>query len=529
VRLLPLCSLALVSVLASGACTSGPDLLAVSLPDLSSADASVQQQVRKRHEAVTAAIDRGAAGDELVRAYGAYGMLLHAAEFYDAAEPAYLNAQTLMPGEPRWPYFLAHLHRSRGDTDRAVEHFTRVLQQRPDDLSTLVWLARLHIDRGQPELAEPLLTTANAKAPRTVAVLAALGQTALARRDHRRAVELLEEALRIDPMAQSVHSPLAMAYRALGEAAKADAHLALWRNTDILVPDPWRLELDLALESALSYELRGVRAMDQKDFATALEMFRKGMALTGERTALGRSLRHKAGTALYLTGNVAGAVAQFEETVRLAPAGGLDEPSAKAHYSLAVPAAADARGDAAIAHFTRALEYNPSYLEARVGLAEALRRAGRLEDALTHYREVVRLNPRAADARLGHAMALARLRRYAEARAWLEESVRAQPDRPELTHALARLLAAAPDAGVRDGGRALELVKQLFERDKTTVLGETMAMALAEVGDFEHAAAVQRGIIAAAERAGLQQDVRRMRANLARYERRQPVRTPWSE
>ena len=54
-------------------------------------------------------------------------------------------------------------------------------------------------------------------------------------------------------------------------------------------------------------------------------------------------------------------------------------------------------------------------------------------------------------------------------------------------------------------------------------------MALAEVGDFERSAGVQRGIIAAARQAGLDADVRRMETNLRLYERGQPCRTPWTK
>jgi hypothetical protein len=54
-------------------------------------------------------------------------------------------------------------------------------------------------------------------------------------------------------------------------------------------------------------------------------------------------------------------------------------------------------------------------------------------------------------------------------------------------------------------------------------------MAYAELAEFEGAAGIQRGVIDAAERAGLQESVRRMRANLRRYEARQPCRTPWAD
>ena len=79
-----------------------------------------------------------------------------------------------------------------------------------------------------------------------------------------------------------------------------------------------------------------------------------------------------------------------------------------------------------------------------------------------------------------------------------------------MAHALARLLATAPDASVRDGARAKAIVEELLKGQKTTDLGETMAMTLAELGEYSEAAAVQREIIAAAGKAGLHDAVQRM-------------------
>jgi tetratricopeptide (TPR) repeat protein len=191
--------------------------------------------------------------------------------------------------------------------------------------------------------------------------------------------------------------------------------------------------------------------------------------------------------------------------------------------------ASSGRGGDAITHFTRAIAFSPNYHEARLALADALRSSGRVEASLPHYAEAVRGNARNAEARLGYALGLVRLRRWAEARDWLVESTRVLPDRPELAHALARLLAAAPDASVRDGQRAADISKQLFATFQSTDLGETMAMTMAELGRFAEASAIQRGVLDAARKAGNERDVRRMSANLALYERRQPCRTPWPD
>lgn len=544
VRTLALSRARLLAVLglaaAAWSCGSGPSpqqpaaapapvIRNIVLPELSRADASVQAQVREKHAALTALLQRAdAPATEKASAYGTLGVLLHAGEYYEAAEPAYLNAQALAPDEPRWPYFLSLLHRSVGQPDKVVTDLTRVLELRPNDVPALIWLGRMYLDQGQAEKAEPLFTRAQAAAPRTVAVLAGLGQCALARRDHQRAVTLLEQALELDPGARSLHSPLAQAYRALGDTAQAEAHLKQWKNTEILVQDPLRLELDLALQSGLSYEIRGVRALEQRDFKAAADFFRQGIELMPGTTMLGRSLRHKLGTALFLMGDTQGAIARFEETVRMAPQVGPDETASKAHYSLGVLMIAAGRRREAIEHLTASTRYNPNYIEALSALADLLRQTGRYEDALPRYRAILELNPRATDVKLAYGIVLVRLQRFREARDWLSEASGLHPDDQGLAHALARILAAAPDPAARDGARAAAIVERLLQSGRTTPLGETLAMALAEMGDFGQAAAVQRDVMAAAQQAGLTADVSRMARNLRLYERRQPCRTPWT-
>jgi tetratricopeptide (TPR) repeat protein len=507
-----------------------PSLIEVSLPDLARLDPSVQAQIKGEYAGLTRTRESAGVSDaQLGAAFGELGMLLHAAQYHDAADRAYRNAQALMPSDPRWPYYMALLRRATGDTAQAVALLNRTLELRPDDLPALVWLGRTHLDQGRLDQAEPLFARAQSVAPKTVAVLAGQAQIALARKDFTRAVSLLEEGLTIDPRADSLRSQLAAAYRGLGNTAQAEAQLKLWRNTEVQVPDPLREDLDLALESGLSYDLRGARVMAKGDYRGAAELFRRGVELTSGSTQLGRALRHKLGTALFLMGNTEEAIRQFEEVVRLAPSSGQDEPAAKAHYSLGIVRASSSRGPEAIAHFTMAVAFSPHYLEARIALGDALRAAGRPAAALEHYAEAVRIDPRAAEARFGYAMGLVRLRRYAAARDWLVESVRVQPDRPDLVHALARLLATAPDDDVRDGQRALAMIEGLLASFKTTYMGETLAMTLAELGQFDEAAAVQRSVLEAARPAGRQAEIRRMTANLALYRRRQPCRTPWPD
>jgi tetratricopeptide (TPR) repeat protein len=520
--------MSMAAMLAAG-CSRGRDMRPVTLPELSRIDAPVQAQVRERYDALNQAIEkRSTPAAELADAYGGYGLVLQASEFFEAAEPCYLNAQALAPDDVRWPYYLGHLYKSQGAADKAEAAFKRALELQPGDLATLVWLGRLNLDQGKADAAESLFQKANGLAPRTVSVIAGLGQVAIAKRDYAAAVTHLEDALQLDPEAESLHAPLAAAYRGLGQLDKAQPHIGQWRNRDLPLSDPRLEEMDLLLESGLSYELRGIRAFEVKRWTTAAEFFRRGLALTKPNAPLHRSLQHKLGTALYLSGDLKEAERQFQAVVDAGP-GGIDEATAKAHYSLAVQMASDGRADKALSHFEGAIRYQPNYIEAHLAMADFLRRRKSPEAALAQYRATLALNPRHTVARLGYAMCLVDLKRYREARDWLDEAVKQFPDRQEYKIALARVLSTSADDHVRDAQRALDITQELFKEQRTTALGETIAMALAEYGDYTQAIAIQRDVVAAATRSRLTAQLPRMRQNLASYERHQPSRTPWSD
>ena len=172
-----------------------------------------------------------------------------------------------------------------------------------------------------------------------------MGRTALARSDYRGAVDHLARALSVDPRAAAVHYPLALAYRGLGDSASAERHMRLRGPGEIRPPDPLMLELDGLLESAIAYEVRGAKALDDRDWTRAAEAFRRGI----EIAPLEPSLHHKLGTALYLGGDPAGAAAEFEAALRL------DPHFAKAHYSLGIMHGSNGRPAAAIEHLSAAV------------------------------------------------------------------------------------------------------------------------------------------------------------------------------
>ena len=420
-----------------------PALPPVALPDLSRLSASAREQVRERYaslQALHTTADANPAPAALANAYGAVGVILMAAEFVDAAAISYLHAQALAPGDPRWPYYLGHLHSMRQDQAQAAAAFERALELRPSDVATLVWLGRTYFDRGQPEVAERLFIHAAALDPSSAGALSGVGRAALARQNFRRATEYLEQALAVEPRASSVHYPLAMAYRALGRVDEAETHLQRRGDGEPTLRDPLMEAVYNLLPSAMVFEGRGVQALRDGRSAEALDAFRQGLDLEPNNP----SLRQRLATALAITGDTRGAVEELEETLRRTP------DFARAHFSLAAILELSGRHREAARRYVTALEYEPSYVAARMGLAEALRSDGRLEESLSHYAQVVEAEPGFAEAWIGRADALVRLRRYREAHEWLAEARVVHPDRPELSgldETVEALLQASPDIG----------------------------------------------------------------------------------
>jgi tetratricopeptide (TPR) repeat protein len=218
---------------------------------MSNAAEPVQQQIHQRYTSLQAAIARtGVAPAELAAAYGEMGKLLVAAEYYDAAQTCFDNARALEPKEMRWPYFLGHVYRFKNETARAVTAFEEARALSPEHVPTLVWLAEMHLATSHPDLAESLLTRARSLDAGSGAVLFRLGRVALANADYRQAVTLLESALAVGPTATRIHYPLALAYRGLGNRARAEEHLRLRGEVDLPPVDPLLEEVARLLQNA---------------------------------------------------------------------------------------------------------------------------------------------------------------------------------------------------------------------------------------------------------------------------------------
>jgi tetratricopeptide (TPR) repeat protein len=400
------------------------------LPDLSGMSESVRQQLLDGYRTLTEVVGNPAASPaQKADAFGQLGALMLAARLNPEAETCYRHAQMLAPGDFRWPYSSGHVYLAMGDRPNAAASFVRALALKPSDLPALIWLGETYLDEGHPEQAGPTFEKALSVDPNSAAAAFGAGRAALMRQAYADAVKHLQRALALDPRASAVRYPLGMAYRALGDVNRADDELRQRGTTFPQFADPFRPGSADLLRSAIVYENEGIQALKEGNWTAAAAAFRQGLELRPDDPAL----RHRLASALYASGDVAGATREFEVLVQRSPA------FVKGQVSLGVILNLNGRYQEATDRFAAAVKADPNFPEGHLGLAEARRMSGQLEASLTEYERAIALDPAMAESWIGGAQALIGLGRRQAALDWLARARSVHPSRPELAELQARL------------------------------------------------------------------------------------------
>ena len=508
--------------LALSACApEGPRLEPLPADPFAGADGAVSTELEGARAEIEriAARTSSASSPALARAWGELGRLAHGNELYETAIVAYRNAERLAPRSSVWPYLRGHLELERSRPAEALAAFERTLSIDSADGPAQVARARALRLLGRVDEALALLGTRIEGAPKDAQALLLGAELAAELGRPELAAERFERLLELQPGATRLWLPLGQIYRELGRVEEAERALAR-RGRGTVVAEDGRLSAVRALGAGTDRTLLQA--------AAAFRLGRYELAARGFEDAVRRrpddlELRANLVASLVRMNAVEKAnrelVEIFERSSEFAPAWGL----------LGALHAMQGRDEEAAAALRRSLELDPGRRESRSNLARILLRRGELEEALEMFRALGANDPRDVAARAGEAACLSRLGRHGQARELLERELERLARPPELLLALARLLAAAPEAALRDGERALGLAREVAGSSEDPLPLETLAMALAEQGDFEGArSAQQRALESAAklvgpERAAL---VKRFQVNLERYTRGIPCRDP---
>jgi len=273
----------------------------------------------------------------------------------------------------------------------------------------------------------------------------ALGVYSLRRDDAPAALSWLRAALAGDPVQPARYRALMMAELLSSNFAEAIDVGARWRSAAPGSAEPWAWAAAAhrklgeikkaaeALDAAVGIDgryrsARGWAAYAAGDRAKAVEDAEASMAADPAARHL-RALLHKD------AGEIEAALAACDLVLAARPG----------HYeSLALRAeclAARGRSDDAVAAWKRAIDADPARFEAKLGLAEHYRLAGRREEAFTLYSELSE-NP---EAHAKSALLLLELGRHSQALEWAEQGVRRHPNDARLLVVLGRVRHARLD------------------------------------------------------------------------------------
>ncbi len=490
------------------------DVPEVSLEELEPAVA--QQLGRLREHVVGQASDSSVSAPKLGDALGELGRHYHAYNLLHGALDCYVIAQRLAPEDFRWPYLEGYLHQSAGRLSEAVRSYERALSIFAGVPPALVRLGQAYRGLHRVEEAESALRAALELDPVQAAAYATLGQLYQESGRNAEAVASLTRALELEPGANLLYYPLGLAYRALGDLERAAAALERRGKLGVAPSDPLIDGLADLTTGERVHLIRGRTAFAAGDFAAAAEEFRRASELEPESARA----RVNLATALAQLGQADLAMRELEVAIRLAPG------NATALFNLGALHEQRGEWELAAERFAAAVSYEPDDAETRLRLASAQRRLGDLDPALANYGRAIALNPRLEAAYLGEADVLARLARYEEARNRLEAAYGLMPTSGLIGHGLARLLAACPDGSLRDGPRALELALAVVRAAPSSRHAQTVAMAFAETGRCEEAAAWQAQAVEAQQRVGDTQSARDLETLRAAYLAGPPCRPP---
>ena len=403
----------------------------------------------------------------------------HADMFFNEADRCYALVSELDSSQWWWRYYRALIQAERGGGEPLVDNLRRVVNQAADFGPAWQRLGDALFKAGKYDEAREAWERASAagasetnhsslalsersesNGPRHVieVPLAAyanigLARIALVQGDTARARDILERVATESPQFSSALRLLADVYRSLGRPADADRAVYRANRLQPFAPYLDPMVDDLARESRNSTLL--LRVSSEANLAINAEwaeyLTRRALEFDPDNpeavVKLGRVLRtvgrneealqyfqryHQMVPGDFLgfahIGSCLSAMGRYEEAesyLRRAVAG-IDDP--QTHYNLGLLLSITNRGNEAIAEYEKALARDPMHADARLNMATALARQGKMDQASRELTRLVEQDPDNAVARTNLGVVLIQQGRVAQARAQLEAALRADPE-----------------------------------------------------------------------------------------------------
>ena len=486
------------------------DLVAVHHPDLSGLEKEVREQIVSfQNSLAEAAKTSPTTAQKLSDAYGTMGQIYHAYSFTESAEECYTNASLLTPKNFKWLYLLGKVSEEQNKTYEAIDHYKKARALNPNYLPIHVNLGNAYLELDLLSVAKDSFENALKISKENPAALYGLGQIMYAERNYKEAAVYFEKVLSLVPDANRVHYSLALAFRGLKEVEKAKFHLSKQGTVGVRAADPLYDELNDLKQGVRLRVLRGKLAIEAGRYSEAEVEFQKALAVEPENIAALVNY----GVVLVNLQKYPEAITNFEKVISLEP----NNPNAL--YNLAVLFSLQQKHFQAIEHLKALLLIDSKDASARFLLAKELRNANLLQESFSEYVKVFNANPDNEEFLIELVKVLVIKGEHKQAKDLLEKSLAKFPTRGRTMTSLAYILAASPQADLRDGSKALELAQKVYEATGLAEHGAVVALAYAELGRCEDAAKLTQELI---EKTKDQNLVEKLKAELQHFQNEKP-------
>lgn len=481
---------------------------AVPVIDLTRLESEVAKQFESIQELLREVTGRrDATATQRAEAYGEFGRLLHAYGYFSEAMDCYRQATVFQPEDPRWWHLLGCAADSAGQPANAETAFRKAMQSGGTE-ATKLRLGLMLSQLNQRDQARRIFAELIEDDPKLAAAHAGAGAVALEGRDYPAAIKHFSRALELAPAATRLHYSLAMAYRGKGDLEMARQHLRLRGDIGLRPIDPLVDELPALLRGSQVHLMRGKVALAAGAISDAIREYRLAVQASPEN-----AMAH-----VNLAAALASARQQEEAIQELEVALKLDPKNSAALFNLASLDLSQKKYLKAVDRLKQLLQLQPEDVAARRLLAQSLIGMNEPVQALEVLRDVRSRVPDDEGTALQLADALMSLNRFEEVQTLLNDEMARRPTRGLTAHALARFLASCPEIRLRDGNRAVQLAKSVYDASPSFEHTETLALALAAADRFEEAIRLQKQLLKAAEQQGIKAVATRVGENLKRYE-----------
>lgn len=478
-------------------------------PELKGLEPAVAEQIRTLREEAEQS-DQSEPADRAFR-FAELGALYHSLKFKDAALACYRKAESLSPGDGRWPYLQGVLYSDQGDVASARRALLRAMALRPELATGWVRLGRLALDDGDAAGALLDFQRGMMKLPDSAAAHAGAGQAFLELGQAEQAVKHLEKALEIEPRANRLNYPLAMAYRALGDRKKMQALLKQVGPVGVTVDDPIAEYATSHTAGARIQMRQGNKAYKAGDYATAVRHFTRATEASPDQGSAWTNL----GAAQGAMGDMKAARRNFEKALEINP------DSTAALENLVAVLVSEDDEKATLSLLNERLGDDTKNSDLLFRRAELRRVHGNPEDAAADFTHLVELMPHAKPAWMGLILSRIQAGEHDKARAILNDAGQALQDLPSFESELVDGLVVIHDGDPDDAALARSIAKSLYDdkpnMDNAVRVARTLMLGNDDCSDAEEW--LEEQIKSRADNKSLQGKLKKVREKLDELER----------